>query len=863
MPKRLFLVDGSNHAFRVLFALPPQHASDGFPTRALYGFTLLFQKMMRTFKPDYCAVAFDSGKSFRNAIYADYKGHRPEMPEDLRRQWPHLPKMVEAFGYKVVGVDGFEADDVLGTLATRFAGPELEVYLVTGDKDFCQLVNEHIRVHDDRKGETLGPAEAEAWLGVPPHQVIDLLALVGDASDNIPGVAGVGDKTATRLLQEFGDLDGVLAAAADGRIAGKRGEVLVASAEDARLSRRLATIETQVPIDLTLEELRPRGIDEAPLREMFDRWEFGPVARQLLPHKVTVDQSEYRGASSGEEVETAVAAIRVAGECGISVRATTVDPERAQILDFAVAWGPSNVLVIPVGLATEAFYALLADPAVLKHGHDLKASVRVLRRHGRALGGLGDDTRLLDYVLTAHRRTHGLDDLAQRHLGHNLAVADAQESLLGGTPPVAAGEAAHLPLLLHGRLRSRLDPGPAHVYAEIEMPLLPVLVRMEEAGIFLDKAALEAVLVDVAGRVTEKEAECHAILGRPFKVGSPAEVGRLLFEELALPTGKKTKTGWSTDSSVLEGLADAHPLPAAILEWRALQKLESTYLRKLPAFVAGDGRIHTTLQQAVAATGRLASSDPNLQNIPVRTFEGRRIRECFVPAPGHVFVSADYSQVELRILAHFCQAEALVQSFRDGEDIHRRTAAEVWGLSLDQVTSEQRSAAKAINFGILYGMSAFRLGRDLAIGQEAAKKYMDDYFARMPSVSVFVEDSKAFCRKHGHVETLFGRRRLIPEIYDKDFQTRSGAEREAVNTRVQGTAADLIKMAMIRVDRVLAGGRSRLLLQVHDELLLECPEGDADAVKAIVVAEMMGVADLVVPLHVNAAIGRNWNEAHG
>jgi DNA polymerase-1 len=395
------------------------------------------------------------------------------------------------------------------------------------------------------------------------------------------------------------------------------------------------------------------------------------------------------------------------------------------------------------------------------------------------------------------------------------------------------------------------------------MPLLPVLVRMEEAGITLDKAALETVLVDVARRVAEGEAECHRIAGKPFKVGSPAEVGRLLFEELALPTGKKTKTGWSTDSSVLEGLEGVHPLPGAILEWRALQKLESTYLRKLPAFVARDGRIHTTFQQAVAATGRLASSDPNLQNIPVRTFEGRRIRECFVPAPGHVFVSADYSQVELRILAHFCNADALVRSFRDGEDIHRRTAAEVWGVALEEVTSDQRNAAKAINFGLLYGMSSFRLGRDLAIGQEAAKKYMDDYFARIPAVSVFIEESKALCRKQGYVETMFGRRRLIPEIYDKDYQSRAAAEREAVNTRVQGTAADLIKMAMIRVDAALSGRRSRLLLQVHDELLLECPEDEAEEVRALVVREMMGVAELIVPLQVNAAIGRNWNEAHG
>ncbi|MBA2322438.1 MAG: DNA polymerase I [Deltaproteobacteria bacterium] len=865
MPKRLFLVDGSNHAFRVLFALPPQHASDGFPTRVLYGFTLLFQKMMRTFRPDYCAVSFDSGKSFRNTLYPAYKGHRPEMPEDLRRQWPWLPQMVEAFGYKCVSKEGFEADDVLGTLARRFASPDLEVYLVTGDKDFCQLVNENIKVHDDRKGETLGPAEAEAWLGVPPHQVIDLLALCGDTSDNIPGVAGIGEKTAAKLLREFGSLDGILAAAADGRIAGKRRDTLLASADDARLSRQLATISTDVPLACELEDLVPRGIDEAPLREMFDRWEFGQVARQLLPHKAAVDPSGYRTAASAADVAAAVEGVRAAGVCGLAVRTTSEDPEKAEILSVSLAWGPppESVVVIPAALLDEGAWGLLADPGVTKHAHDLKAMLRVLRRKGRTLEGLGDDTRLLDYVLVAHRRTHGLEDLAQRHLGHDLAGVDAQESLLGAESSVAAGEPAHVPLLLVDRLKNRLEEGPSRIYHDIELPLMPVLVRMEEAGIVLDRGALDAVLVDISARVTEAEAECHRLLGRKFKVGSPTEVGKLLFEELSLPTGKKTKTGWSTDSSVLEGLLDVHPLPGAILEWRVLQKLESTYLRKLPTFVAADGRIHTTFQQAVAATGRLASSDPNLQNIPIRTFEGRRIRDCFVPAAGHRFVCADYSQVELRVLAHYSGAESMITSFREGEDIHRRTAAEVMGLSIDEVTSDQRNAAKAINFGLLYGMSAFRLGKDLGIEHEQAQKYMDEYFARIPAISAWIEESKGLCRKNGYVETLFGRRRLIPEIYDKDYGSRHAAEREAVNTRVQGTAADLIKLAMIQVDRALTGRRSRLLLQVHDELLLECPDDEAEEVREIVVREMMGVADLVVPLQVNASIGGNWNEAHG
>jgi DNA polymerase-1 len=799
------------------------------------------------------------------------------MPEDMRRQWEWLPKLVHGFGYLCIGKEGFEADDVLGTLGRRFASPDLQVFFVTGDKDFCQLVDENTSIQDDRKGETLGPAEAEAWLGVPPAKVIDLLAMAGDTSDNIPGIPGVGEKTAAKLLNEWGDLDGILAAAKAGKIAGKRGETIVASTEDALVSRRLATIATDVPLSVALDDMIPQGVQEDELRELFDRWEFGPVARQLLPHKVTVDQSKYRAATSPEELEAVLASVRAAGECGVFVRATSEIPEEATILGVSLAWGgpPADAVYVPFAErpgvtfdpvdARNRVFELLADPSVVKHAHDLKTQMRIVRLAGGDLVNTGDDTRLLDYVLTAHRRSHGLEDIAQRHLGHNLAYAPEQESMILQETVLSAAEPAHLALLLHGKLASRLDEGPKHVYEQIELPLLPVLIRMEEAGIAIDLAALDAVLVDIAARVKAAEEECHRIAGKKFKVGSPQEVGKLLFEELKLSSQKKTKTGWSTDSSVLEGLQDAHPLPGAILEWRVLQKLESTYLRKLPNYVRSDGRIHTIFQQAVAATGRLASTDPNLQNIPVRTFEGRRIRDCFVPAPGTVFVSGDYSQVELRILAHYTQAEALVESFRAGEDIHRRTAAEVWGLSIEAVTNDQRSAAKAINFGLLYGMSAFRLGRDLAIEREEAQKYMDDYFARIPAVSAWITESREMCRRLGYVETLFGRRRLIPEIYDKDYSSRAAAEREAVNTRVQGTAADLIKMAMIEVDRALVreGLKARLLLQVHDELLLEAPEAEAERVKALVVREMMGVADLVVPLQVNAAIGRNWNEAHG
>jgi DNA polymerase-1 len=875
VPRKLFLVDGSNHAFRVQYALPPQHASDGFPTRVLYGFTLLFQKMMRTYRPDWCVVSFDTGRSFRAHIYDQYKANRRQMPEDMQRQWPWLGPLVEGFGYTCLSRQGYEADDVLGTLAVRFASPDVDVYIVTGDKDFAQLVGEHIFMVDDTKGQILGAAEISDRLGVRPDQVLDALGLAGDTSDNIPGVPGIGMKTAAQLLEQFGDLEVTLAAAADGRIKGKRGEMLIQHAEAARLSRRLATIATDVELDVSLDQMLPRGIQEEPLREMFDRWEFMEVATKLLPHKVTVDKSIYRAVVDQPSLDALVASVRAAGRVGVALRTTSSRPETAQLLGVAFAM-PGDVAYVPLASRAEPTFdpteakrvllELLADPAVLKVGFDLKNDLRICRQLGADLPGIVGDIKLLDYVLVAHRRTHGLAEIAKRHLGHNVSYTPDAEPLLLSDVVDYAAEPAHLAILLHDRLERRLDPdSTAKVYETIEMPLLPVLAGMEEAGIRLDLDVMDGIFKDIGARVEIAERKCHELLGRPFKVGSPKEVGEILFDELELAKGKRTKTGYSTDASVLEKLAEEHALPQAILDWRTLQKLENTYLRTLPGFVAADGRIHTTFNQAVAATGRLSSTDPNLQNIPVRTFEGRRIREGFVAEEGHLLLSADYSQVELRVLAHFCKAPALVESFRKMEDIHRRTASEVFGIAIDEVTTEQRSAAKAINFGLLYGMSAFRLGRDLSISREQAQQYMDDYFGRIPAVSEWIEETKRQCRERGYVETLFGRRRLIPEIYSKDFSERMAAEREAVNSGVQGTAADLIKIAMIEVDRVLRTERlkSRLLLQVHDELLLEVPEAELERVHALVVRAMMGVADLVVPLEVDVGWGRNWNEAHG
>ncbi len=863
MPRRLFLVDGSHHAFRVMFALPPQHASDGFPTRVLYGFTLLFQKLMRQWQPDFVAVAFDSGKTFRHELYPAYKGHRPDMPDELRQQWPWLPKLVEGFGYAVVSSPGFEADDVLGTLAVAHGGPDTEVLLVTADKDFAQLVSPYVRILDEAKGAVLGEAEVQARWGVGPSAIADLLALSGDSSDAIPGVAGIGDKTAAQLLAKYGTLDEVLAAAARGEVPGKRGETLAASREVAHLSRRLATIRTDVPGLPDLPGLLPTGLQADVLRPLFERWEFGMVARKLLPSVDAVDSAGFRVVRTASDLAAAVADARAVGRIAVAPRFSS-----GRLTDVAW-WTGSHTWWVPVlarpGTQLDdaevrgAVAQLLGDASIAKVAFDLKGVARRLAAEGWPWAGGAGDPGLLDYVLVAHRRTHGLEDLAQRHLGHTLGYVPDPEPWDVEVLGRAACEPACVAGLVERRLLDRLDEGTRHVYDELELPLVPVLGRMEARGIRLDLAALAEVRRDVAKRAQEAEARCHELAGHAFKVGSPQAVSAVLFDELGLPPTKKLPSGgWSTDSASLEGLD--HVLPSAILEYRQLQKLEGTYLARLPEYVGADGRIHTDFQQTVAATGRLSSVDPNLQNIPVRTHEGRRIRHCFVPAEGHRFVSCDYSQIELRLLAHITGCRTLLDAFRLGQDIHRRTASEVFHTPIEAVTNELRTAAKAINFGLLYGMSAFRLARDLGIGRSEANAYIEAYFARLPEVSQFIESTRARAQAEGGVRTLYGRRRLLPEITSKNFQERAQAEREAVNTIIQGTAADVIKRAMIRVDSALDG--RYLTLQVHDELLFEVPVGEVDRVGRVVRAAMEGVADLSVPLDVTVAVGDTWANAH-
>ncbi len=891
-PKKMFLVDGSNQAFRSFFAIQSDmRAPDGFPTRALYGYTNALLKLVKDHEPDYVLVAFDRGLSFRNALYPDYKGQRPDMPADLRAQWPEFIPLSEELGLRSLAMEGFEADDIIGTLAHRHASPSLHVFIVSSDKDFCQLVNDNVRLIDIGKGEELGiPEVVEKW-GVRPDQIIDLLSLMGDTSDNVPGVSGVGAKTAAGWLVKYETAAGVLAAAQSGAIKGKRGEAVIAHGEGGlALGKQLVTIHTDVPLGFGLDHVAIQEPNWPALVERFGRYNFRRLRTMAEEHAGVVeappkvDTRCYRTVSSPDDLRELAQTLRAVGRFAFDTETTSLDPRNAALVGMSFCWAEDQAVYVPVGHVDEAgnlvdgnapdalaiLGPILADPEVRKTGQNLKYDLAVLRTLGWTLAGIDGDTMLRDYLIDVDR-PHSLDELAKRYLDHvNVSYTTLTQAFDGQFSRVSieqatryAAEDAHVAWLLEREMA--LEPSVAQLYSSVEVPLIPVLEDMERAGIGVDRDALLALGVELGERLVEAEAAIHAEAGKPFNVNSTQQLATILFEERGLTPIKKTKTGYSTAAAVLEQLAEqGDALCRRILEYRELAKLKSTYVDALPTHIAADGRIHTSFHQAVAATGRLSSNEPNLQNIPIRSAEGRRVRRCFVPAPGYVFVSADYSQVELRVLAHFCGDGPLVDAFQTGQDIHRRTASEVFGVALDEVTSDQRRAAKAINFGLIYGMSAFRLANELGISRTTAQEYIDGYFARYPQVQKFMADAAAKAKETGKATTLFGRERRVVGLDSRNFSERGAAERIAINTPVQGTAADLIKMAMIRVHAALSSkhANARLLLQVHDELVLEVPESEVEAVSRCVVAEMEGVANLVVPLQVDVGVGRTWDDAH-
>jgi DNA polymerase-1 len=942
--RTLVLVDGSSYLYRAFHALPPLTNSRGEPTGAVLGVLNMLQRMQREQNPELVAVVFDApGKTFRDELFAEYKSHRPPMPDDLRAQIEPLIAAVQAMGLPLLRIQGVEADDVIGTLAQRAVAAGMNVLISTGDKDMAQLVNERVTLVNTMTNSSLDRAGVKVKFDVYPEQIVDYLALVGDTSDNIPGVPKVGPKTAAKWLNEYVTLDNLIAN--QDRIEGKVGESLRASTTDLALSRELATIRCDVDLDVGPEDLRRTEPDTARLRELYTRFELrsllksltsptavGEVARSagagadvefaltgqgpspgLRPTspagagevpagagEVPAGAGEVNGWAPGRHYELVLTqeafdrwldALRGADVFAFDTETTALDYMQAEIVGVSFAIEPGHAAYVPLAhtypgapdqlnreAALRQLQPLLEDATRGKLGHHLKYDAHVLRNHGIELRGMRFDSMLESYVLNSTATRHDLDSVARLYLGvetihyEDVAGKGAKQLNFRDVPVESAAEYSaedsDVALRLHRTLRPRLEavPALARLYDEIEQPLVPVLLEMEHCGVLVDAQMLKRQSHELSKSLLELEQRAHGIAGQPFNLESPKQLQDVLFNKLGLPVKRKTPTGQpSTAEDVLEELAEEFELPRIIMDYRGLAKLRSTYTDKLPEQInPRTGRVHTSYHQAVAATGRLSSTDPNLQNIPIRTAEGRRIRQAFVAPPGHVLVAADYSQIELRIMAHLSGDAGLLDAFANDRDIHQATAAEVFGAkSPDAVTSEQRRAAKAINFGLIYGMSAFGLARQLGIERGAAQQYVDLYFQRYPGVKRYMDETRATAREQGFVETVFGRRLYLPDIRSRNAQMRQYAERSAINAPMQGTAADIIKRAMIEVHRWLQGQpHARLMMQVHDELVLEVAADRVDAVLRDLRAHMVGAAELRVPLKVEVGVGKNWDEAH-
>ncbi|MBU6469693.1 MAG: DNA polymerase I [Gammaproteobacteria bacterium] len=915
--KLLILVDGSSYLYRAFYALPPLSNSKGEPTGAVRGVAAMLKKLLADYAPEHVAVVFDaSGKTFRDELFAEYKANRPSMPDDMSVQIEPLHALVKALGFPVLQIPGVEADDVIGTLAKQAADDQLPVLISTGDKDMGQLVNSQVTLVNTMTGTVLDREGVKQKFGVWPEQMIDYLALVGDSSDNIPGVSGIGPKTAAPLLEHFGTLESLYARLDEVPQLAVRGakqlpEKLRAQKEQALLSRRLAVIRCDVELPVKPTDLKMRAPDAAALRELYARLEFKTWLRELdggdtkpmeaAPASVAAASSPLTPHASPEPsyatildesaLDKWLARLEAAELFAFDTETTSLDYMQARIvgLSFAVKAGEAAYLPLthhyadaPTQLdrkqTLQRLKPLLESAVHKKLGHHIKYDAHVLANHGIALAGIQYDSMLESYVLDSVASQHNMDALAEKYLDyktiHYEDVAGKGAKQIGFNQVRIedatryAAEDADVTLRLHQTLWPRLRAVPAlkRVFEDIEMPLVPVLFAMEQNGVLLDSAMLRRQSSEITASLRKLELRAHELAGQPFNLDSPKQLQSVLFEKMQLPVARKTPGGQpSTAEDVLEELAAGYELPKVIVDYRALSKLKSTYTDTLPAQVdPGTGRVHTSYHQAVAATGRLSSMDPNLQNIPVRTAEGRRIRQAFIAPPGSCIMSADYSQIELRIMAHLSGDAGLMAAFEQGMDIHRATAAEVFGLKPEEVSDERRRAAKAINFGLIYGMSAFGLAKQLGIERSAAQDYVDLYFARYPGVKQFMDKTRALAREQGYVETVFGRRLYLPDIRAKNPQRRQYAERSAINAPMQGTAADIIKRAMIAVHRWLDEQRvpAKMIMQVHDELVFEVKDSALDAVQREVPRLMSGAAKLKVPLVVDAGAGANWDEAH-
>ncbi len=885
---RLILIDGTNSLYRAFFALPPLRAHDGTPTHAALGFVNMLNKVIREEGPDHLAVVFDPReKSFRHDLYPAYKATRDRQPEDLSAQLPLVRDLVEAYGIPMLVVDGFEADDVIASLV-QAAADRFEIAIVSTDKDLMQLVDGHTVLLDTMKDQRIGPAEVEARFGVPPERVLDLRALTGDSSDNIPGVRGIGEKTAARLLAEFGDLDTLLEHPERIKAKGQR-EKIEAGIADARLSRELSRLREDLPLELVRDEVRIPEPDRERLAELFRELEFRRLLEEIeggAPVPVLAASAEASAVDT--ECVRGTAALRAlaarldgARELALSLWLEPPEPMRGELCGIGLAEDAGHAAFVPVAPGDEVetlelLRPLFASEARAWSGWDLKGCAVALARRGIELCGELRDAPLAAYVADSSQQLRP-EVLVRAYLSAELPAADdvfgkgAKRRSARELEPEAlaafAGAQTAAATAVRPRIERQLEErGQLQLYGELEVPLVLVLARMERAGVRIDEAHLESLSAEICSQLDTLELCIYELAGGEFKINSPKQLQQVLFEKLELPPGKKTKTGFSTDESVLEELAGQHELPGQLLEYRRLSKLDSTYVRALPRLVHPEtGRLHCQFHQTVAATGRLSASNPDLQNIPVRTPIGQRIRQAFIPAEGKRLLSADYSQIELRILAHLSGDEALVRAFQHGEDIHVRTASDVFEVPPGEVTPELRSRTKAINFGIIYGSSAFGLARQLGIAQRDAAQHIRDYFERYPGVRAFLDGAVEQARRQGYAETLSGRRRYLPDLHSRNRVLRSAAERMATNAIIQGTAADIIKRAMIQLDADLqapGAPRARMILQVHDELLFEVAPTDAEALAERVSARMQDVPELRVAVEVHLGTGDDWLEAH-
>jgi DNA polymerase-1 len=886
---KLFLIDGSSYLYRAFFAIGHLSNSKGLPTNAIFGFTQMLLKVLKEHRPDYLAVIFDSkAPTFRSEVYKEYKANRPAMPEGLTPQISYIKKIIEGYRVLFLEMDGYEADDLIGTIAKRMES-EVDVVIITGDKDILQLVSDRTQVYDTMKEKRFGVEEVIERFGVSPEQVVEVMGLAGDAIDNIPGVPGIGEKTAIQLIKTYGSIENLMTHIEE--ISKKKlKENLETYGDLARLSKQLATIHTDVPIHYPLKDFSLSPPDLKSLKEIFKELEFNKLLKELSEEKTSLSAGrDYRLITNQNEFLVLLEDLRKAAYFSIDLETTSPYPMWADLVGISLSYAPHQAFYIPLGhhylgvtqqlplpWTLEQLKPILEDRGLKKVGQNIKYEWIVLKRYGIHLQGMDGDTMIASYLLNPTKHNHNLTEIAREYL--DRSVADFKEVVGSGTKAVTfdqielekardySCEDADVTLQLSHLLFPKLkEEGFENLFDQMEIPLVMVLAKMEMNGVKIDLDLLQEYSKEIEAQLQQKMERIYGLAGEVFNINSSQQLGKILFDKLKLPVIKKTKTGYSTDVDVLTKLSLQHDLPLEILGYRNMNKLKSTYIDALPKLIhPKTGRVHTSYNQTVTATGRLSSSDPNLQNIPIRAEEGNRIRQAFIPERGWSIVSADYSQIELRILAHLSQDETLIKAFRNDEDIHARTASEVFNVPIEKVTPPMRREAKVINFGIIYGMSAYGLSQQLGIEPNIAQVYIDGYFRRYTGVQTYIERSLEEARQKGYVMTLLHRRRYLPDIHSPTVAIRQASERMAINSPLQGTAADIIKLAMIRIQSRIEelGLSSKMIMQVHDELVFEVPEEELQKAIPIIQNEMERVMDLSVPLKVSIHSGKNWAEAH-